>query len=310
MRRCHAAVNDRVKSSRAILMWGVAPMLLVGACATASGDQLAVVPTEGEGQPDSSSAMLDPCAKPNLTTVEPGALTFVTSPPPAPPFFLTEDPADRQGLEADLAYILAEELGYRSSQVTWEFVDPQELLSGEFVDYDIAVGSFSRRSANPSTMVFTQPYLQADLIVTTEDPDAASTLSGVPESGESRSDVLRWGFPVQGPVALWLAEEGRVIDDPVTFSGADQLVATGPVRRSTDVIVVDEYALRWLENVAQERLTPIAGLDPPAVEYALGLVAGNPLAICVDRALSEMSENGRLGDLQDLWLDPVRWAED
>ncbi len=56
-----------------------------------------MAPTGRADENDTERQCLDPCAKPNLTTVEPGAITFATSSVPTPPFFLTDDPSDREG---------------------------------------------------------------------------------------------------------------------------------------------------------------------------------------------------------------------
>lgn len=309
MRHCRAAVNERVKSGLLVGVLGFVSLLL-GACGSAAGEESVQPPIQVDDQSESLAAMLDPCAKPNLTTVEPGALTFATSTSPSSPFFLTDDPAERRGLEADLAYQLADVLGFRPGQVTWEFVDPEQLLSGEFVDYDIAIGGFSPQAHEGSAMVFTGPYLESDLVILVEDPEIATALSASTMSGVGVTNALRWGWPLQGPAASSVADQGWVVGEPVIFASVDQLISDGPVRRAVDVVVVDEHAVRWLEIVAGEPWIAVQGLDSLTVEYALGLVAGNPLATCIDRALSEMSENGSLLDLQNLWLDPLQWVDD
>jgi ABC-type amino acid transport substrate-binding protein len=156
------AVNERVP--RIQLLGGLAAVgaLLLTGCTSASGQEPVVPTPEVDTNADALAAMLDPCAKPNLTTVEPGAITFATSAVPAPPFFLTDDPSDREGFDADLAYSLAEVLGFRSGQVTWEYVPVDEVLSGEFVDYDLALGGLSATEAEGSPVVFSQPYLVVD----------------------------------------------------------------------------------------------------------------------------------------------------
>lgn len=173
-------------------------------------------PPPPEADADSLAHFLDPCAKLNLTTVKPGALTFVTSKVPSPPFFLTDEPSDREGFDSDLAYVLAEQLGFRPGEVAWEIVPSEQILSGEFVDYDIAIGGLTTGQLNGSSIVLSQAYATVSVIST------------------------------------------GAADDP------------------------------------------IAG--PQEIELTLGLVAGNPLAACVDDALIEMSELGTLEDLRERWL--------
>lgn len=208
---------DRVSDLRLLGGLGLVVGLLLTAC-TASADQQAITTTpEQEDQPDAVSEMLDPCAKPNLTTVEPGALTFTTSIVPDPPFFLTDKPSDREGFDSEFAYELAARLGFRPGEVTWEIVPADLVLSGEFVGYDVAIGGYVPESIETTSVDFSQSYLDRGLSSETNAPDDA---------------------------------------------------------------------------------------------FALALVAGNPLLACVDRALSELSDEGTLVGLRERWLTSIRSSQD
>ena len=221
------AVNERVPRLQQIGGVAAVGALLLTGCASASGQEPVVPTPEVDANADALAAMLDPCAKPNLTTVEPGAITFATSSVPAPPFFLTDDPSDREGFDADLAYSLAEVLGFRPGQVAWEYVPSEQILSGEFVNYDLALGGFTETGSESSPVVFSQPYLVVDA-----DVPAEPQLEPSPNEDDDRN------------------------------SPAD------------------------------------------AVELSFALVNGNPLLVCTDRALDEMSEVGTLDELREGWLDP------
>lgn len=177
MLHSRAAVTERVRRYRFVGVVAAVGALLLGGC-TAASSQEPVAPIPDAT--DNSAALayvLDPCALPNLTTVEPGAITFAATRVPAPPLFNTDDPSDRDGFESDLAYALAEELGFRSGQVTWEVVAPAQILSGEFIDYDVAIGSLTPNV--DSAVVFSEPYLEVDATVladTDESPAGAVEL--------------------------------------------------------------------------------------------------------------------------------------
>lgn len=184
MRRCRAAVIDRVRRHHLVGAHLTVGILLLSGCASASGQEPVAPITEVGANADALAPMLDPCAKPNLTTVEPGAITFVTSAVPAPPFFLTDDPSDREGFDADLAYSLAEVLGFRPGQVTWEYAPMRQILSGEFVDYDLALGGFTQTGSEGAPVVFSQPYASIDSALL---PDTAVESS--PDGGGDFGDV-------------------------------------------------------------------------------------------------------------------------
>lgn len=133
-------------------------------CTPAASEEPAAPPPVPEAEFESLAQFLDPCAKPNLTTVEPGALTFATATLPSPPFFFTDEPSDREGVDSELAYVLAEELGFRPGAVTWVIVPAEQILSGEFIDFDIAIGGLSASQANESSLVFSQAYASVNVI--------------------------------------------------------------------------------------------------------------------------------------------------
>ena len=297
---------------RTLIAVGLAGSVLLSACADASGEEASAPSAKPTEDSEALSSALDPCAKPNLTTVEPGALTFVTSAVPAPPFFLTDEPSDRLGLEADLAYVLAGELGFRPGEVTWEFVAAEQVLAGEFTDFDIALGGYTASNSTGELVEFTQPYLESDLALLSDSPAVAAALNGTTAEDSPPIDPaqLRWATRGNDPTVLGLVSEGRRVGDTVRFDGADQLVADAPIRRSSDVFVVDEWIASWLTDVANEAAPVVSGVDAGTTEYVMAVVAGNPLLPCVDRALEEMSETGTFTQLRDRWGDPAQWRQD
>ena len=296
----------RIRSSSALL---VLLGLLITACTSASGEETSVPSSQSGKEGDIPAVDLDPCAKPNLTTVEPGALTFATSSVPAPPYFLTDEPADRLGFEADLAYVLAEVLGFRPGEVTWEFVPRAQIESGEFTQFDVAVGGFT--GDDSAFLAYSRPYLEIDLAVVSDSPAAVAELAGPrdDQSGDSEATRLQWAGRGHDPERLGLLGPAT-LGDVVPYDGADQLLSDSSIRRSVDVIIADNWVTAWLTDIAEDRSLIDVGIDAGATNYVMAVVAGNPLASCVDRALEEMSENGSLAQLRSRWSDPAQWRED
>ena len=291
---------------------GVGLVLAGCAAPTNESDPDPMNETSVEDDASSLAISLDPCAKPNLTTVEPGALTFVTSAVPAPPYFLSDDPADRLGLEADLAYLLAEQLGFRPAEVIWELIPAEQILSGEFTAFDVALGGFSAIDADASAVDFTRPYLIRDTVVIAENDDVRNALQGSPadegDGPEPRS--LRWGSSAHGVDDRDLVARGWDLSQVGTFVGAQELLSGGSAWTASEVVVTDDAHATWLQEIAGESPRSVSGVEPPPLQYSLALVRGNPLQPCIDRALGEMSEAGTLDDLENRWLDPRAWSED
>ena len=256
---------------------------------------------------------LDPCSRPNMTTVEPGALTFATSDTPAPPYFLTEVPADRRGLESDLAYELADRMGFRPQEVTWEFVSPDEVVTGQFVDYDIAIAGFAPRSEEFPAVEYTRPYLEVGYEVVSTAEDVPAVLTGTRPADDDADQArapgdLAWGASFQGSGPPWLIGEGWM-EYETRYDWVRGGVSLEAALEFTDAIVIDEHTRRWLQEIQDIDTTTVGGVPVPEGSYAMVMVAGNPLLGCVDRALGEMSEAGELSELGDRWLEPRSWIE-
>ena len=318
--------TKRPAAGRSLLGPGLGPILgsvsiaalVLAGCA--NGDTAAVPAPEPTASADAGAEVdvLDPCSRPNLTTVEPGALTFATSDVPAPPFFLTDEPADRLGLESDLAYAIAERMGFRPQEVTWEFVSPDEVVTGRFVDYDIAIGGFTPRSEQFPAVAYTRPYAELPLTLVTTTDEVPAVLQGVRSSGEGTEegagavrtpDQLAWAATFQGPGPPWLIEQGWMEFD-TRYEWARGGISVEGALDLADVVVVDEPTLSWLTEVGDVDFSRIAGVEVPTASLAMAMVAGNPLLACVDRAVGEMSEEGELSDVLDRWTNPDSWTEE
>lgn len=307
---------DRARARTVMVLVGAAALL--AACAS-SGDDGVALPLEPDPSPSTEAVdILDPCAKPNLTTVEPGALTFATPAGPIPPYFLTDEPSDQLGLESALAYVLAEQLGFRNQEVTWEVVPAEQVLTGEFTDFDIALGGFVARPDEFPIIDYSTPYLvtSVDVVATGDDVrgvlvgGAGSTAVATQEDAPRLTPLdLRWTASVQGLGRPWLASQGWLSDRGLTIwaRGGLEMIAA---EDGTDVRIIDEPTQEWLTTIAEEEVSIVPGVTPPDAEYSLAMVAGNPLVACVERALGEMSETGQLQELTTTWLDPVMWIEE
>lgn len=281
--------------------------VLLAGCAS-GGDAAISSSVPADEDSDAELVILDPCAKPNLTTIEPGAISFVTPSAPAPPYFLTDEPSDREGLEAALAYELAEELGFRPQEVTWDLVPAEQILTGEFVDFDVAIGGFVARPDEFPIIDYTSPYLATTTVLDVNDDAVRRALLGV--GGELTPTQVRFAAPVQGAGRPWLMSKEWLPEGGGLALWARGGLEMDQARAATDARLIDEPTRQWLTEVKGVEISNVAGASPPEVEYSLAMVAGNPLVACVDRALAEMSENGTLDDLRTTWLAPGAWVKD
>src|SRR5262245_20606158 len=74
---------------------------------------------DDSGSSGDESVSLTDCTPDKLTTVEDGTLTVATDKPAFPPYFEDNDPANGKGFESAVAYAIADQLGFDSSDVKW-----------------------------------------------------------------------------------------------------------------------------------------------------------------------------------------------
>ena len=304
MPRSRGAETDQVRGLLVLALGCV----LVSACAADAAVDGApnVVPQPDDVQPELEA--LDPCSRPNLTTVEPGALTFTTSTAPAQPFFLSDEPADRLGFESELAYSVAEQLGFRPQEVTWEFAPAEDVLTGTFVDFDIAVDGYVARPDEFPAITYSTPYLETTTVLDVSNDDIRRILLGV--NSQTPPSALRFAAPVQGAGRPWLLEKGWIPEGGGLAMWARAGSEMEQARESTDAQLLDAFTGQWLEEVADLEVSGVAGVDPPDIAMSFAMVQGNPLVSCVDRALAEMSESGDLEAITEMWLSPEMWRID
>ncbi len=245
--------------------------------------------------------------QPNLTTVEPGALTFTSHRlrQPRRTFFPMSRPAR---LESGTAYAVAEQLGFRPQEVTWEFAPAEDVLTGSFLDFDVAVDGYVARPDEYPAIAYSTPYLETTTVLDVPDDDARRVLLGV--SQQTQPSSLRFAAPVQGTGRPWLLDKGWIPEGGGLAMWARAGSEMQEARIVTDAQLIDEPTRQWLESIADIDVSNVAGVDPPDIALSFAMVQGNPLAACVDRALAELSESGELETIVETWLDPEMWRID
>jgi polar amino acid transport system substrate-binding protein len=268
----------------------VAAALAVTACA----------PQESTSAADPTGG---PCSPDQLQTLEPGTLTLATDPTAYEPWMVGNDPVNQQGYESAVAYAVADELGYASTDVTWTRVPFNAALQPGDKPFDFDINQFAITDERAQVADFSSPYYTVtQVVVATTDSPAA----GVTKVADLRG--LRLG--AQAGTAGFRAVTDVIKPDsaPIAFDTRDE--ATLALQNGqVDAIVVDLPAAFSIVSAVLSGgvlVGQVPDSADPADQFGLLLEKGSPITSCVSQAVDALQADGTLAKLEKQFLsDPA-----
>ncbi len=246
------------------------------------------------------------CSVDNLTLVSAGVLTAATGEPAFPPWVGTTDgenfdvPESQTGYESALVYEIASRLGFADDQVTWVRTGFDEAIAPGPKNFDFNIQQYSITDERAQVVDFSEPYyVTQQALVTFEDGDFA----GVTTLDELKP--ARLGAQI-GTTSLDFIDNVIQPDAQAfvydTNADAKAALDAGQI----DGIVVDLPTAYFITAVEIEG-TIVAGTfaaqaDEPD-EFGLLFAKDNPLRECIDPVIVEMTNDGTIEALIDLWLE-------
>src|ERR1700740_2763449 len=96
-----------------------------------------------------------------------GALTVATDKPAYPPWFQSNNPANGKGYESAVAYAIAKELSFKTSQVHWGYepFDASYAPGPKKFDFDVNEISYTPQRATAGSFSNSYYDVQQDLVV-------------------------------------------------------------------------------------------------------------------------------------------------
>ena len=305
---------------RAIALLGVAALALAACGDGATDDTASVEPTDavaqeptddasdapGEESTDAAAAgSIEGCDPASLETLTDGVLTFATSEPAFEPWMVDNDPTNKEGYEAAVAYALAGTLGYEDAAVEWVRVPFEAAIAPGPKDFDVAINQFSINDERRQAVDFSSPYYDVR--------QAVVAVEGSPAVGATMVDELS--------EVLFGAQVGTTSLDAITSlvaptmqprvfnSNEDAVTALG--NGQVDAIVVALPTAFFVTAVQIEDGVIVGQLpetgDEPE-QFGMVLDLGSPLTDCVSQGVDALEADGTLDALQDEWLADVAGA--
>jgi polar amino acid transport system substrate-binding protein len=290
-----------VTARRRIFLTSAAALVMVLA-AVATGCGSTKEASTGTGGTTSASS----CKKSDLNLVKAGVLTIGTDNPAFPPWFggtphkpwQVSDPRSGEGYESAVAYAVAKHLGFHKSEVEWIHVPFNNSFAPgpKSFDFDINQISFDKKRAE--VVDFSDSYYDVNqsIVVNKGTPIA---------SAQSIAELKPYSLGAQlGTTSYdFIKKEIKPSKQPSVFpqnAGAVQALKN----KQIDGLVVDLPTAFYVTavQVPDAKVLGQFPTKPGGEHFGMVFEKGNPLRVCVNKALAKLRSDGTLKQLQQKWL--------
>ncbi len=234
-------------------------------------------------------------------TISPGVLTVATGNPAYFPWVIDDDPESGNGFEAAVAYAVAGEMGFADDAVTWVRTGFDESIQPGEKNFDFNLQQFSITEDREKVVDFSMPYYSAAMAVLTRQDVVEAGAS--PDMASLRG--LKWGAAASTTAVPMLTDFINPDADPLLYNDSADVVEAMKANQ-IDAALFDLPTALYLSAVVLDGGTilgqfPAARTDNPD-NFGMLMQEGNPLKDCVDAAISALATNGRLAEIEAVWL--------
>ena len=234
-------------------------------------------------------------------TLEDGVLTVATGNPAYYPWVIDDTPESGEGFEAAVAYAVANAMGFADDQVKWVRTSFDEAIQPGAKNFDFNLQQYSITPERAQMVDFSKPYYTSAMaVLTTEkavEAGAEPTLASL--------KGLVWGADANTTAVPMLTEIVAPEKDPLLY-GDNADVTAAMQAGQIDAALFDLPTALYLAAVVVEGGTVLGQFPPDRSEnpdrFGLLMEKGNPLRECVDAAIAELTESGRLAEIEATWL--------
>ena len=256
--------------------------LALTACGGSANSAASSVASSAASSEAVSSAAAD------LTTVEAGKLTMATN-AAFPPYEMTTDAGEFEGIDVDTAKAIAEKLGLELQIDDMDF--DAALLSVQQGKADIVMAGVTVTDERKAVMDFSDSYATGiQSIIVPNDSDIAS-----PDDLAGKTIGTQRGTTGYIYCSDDFGDENVVAyDDGLT---AVQALNNGQV----DAVVIDNAPAK--EFVAANPGLKVLDTSYAEEDYAIGMAKGSALEDAVNKALEELKADGTLQSIVDKYIN-------
>jgi polar amino acid transport system substrate-binding protein len=257
--------------------------------------------------PQDSSTATDTSTDPNATpadcaqgkTITDGTLTIATDSPAYEPWFKGNDPSNGKGYESDVAYTVADALGFDRGSVTWVKEPFNKSFAPGDKDFDFDINQISITPARAKVVTFSDGYYTAAqaLIALKDSPVAQAT-----SIADLQDDKL--GAQTGTTSLTAIREDIDPSTEPLVFDDTN-VAKQALLNHQVDAIVADLPTAFYITAVQIPSATIVGQFQQQGgspEQFGMLFEKDNSLAECVNQALATMTSDGTLDRIQQKWL--------
>ena len=275
--------------------------IMITAAIAALGTGLAACGSSGSGATSSGTTASAAAASCTYAGVQKelyskGVLTVATDKPAYPPWFEDNNPASGKGYESAVAYAVAKQLGFKTSQVKWAYEPFNDAYAPGPKKFDFDINEVSVTPQRATAVTFSTSYydvqqalvaLKGTPIVTKHSPAELKTYIFGDQVGTTSLAFIN--------SAIQPAQTPKVYE---TLNDVKQALQTHQIA----ALVTDTPTAQYISSSEIPHSVMVAQFPSSGEHYGLLFAKGNPLVTCVNKALATLKSNGTLAALQKKYL--------
>ena len=240
------------------------------------------------------------CSASTLALYKQGQLTVATDSPAYSPWFDNNDPSDGKGFESAVAYAVAKELGFSTSQVKWVTESFDNSYAPGNKDFDFDINEISITSSRAKAVDFSTGYYTAN--------QGVLTLSTSKYAGATSLAALKGAkIGVQVATTSYQAVESQIkpTGSVSVYNTTDDEV-NALKDGQVDAIVTDMPTVFYLASAELDNGKIVGQFSydggGAAEQFGLLLQKGSGLTSCVNQAIAKLQSSGQLASITKQWL--------
>jgi polar amino acid transport system substrate-binding protein len=273
-------------------------MMSAVAAAVAISAGVAACGSSSSSGPSAASGTAASCTNASIQKdlYKQGQLTVATDSPAYPPWFENNDPANGKGFESAVAYAIAKQLGFKTSQVHWVYepFDASYAPGPKKFDFDINEISYTPQRATAVT--FSASYYDVS--------QSLVALKGTPIVTKHTPAELKtyvYGDQVGTTSLAFITSQIQPTAQPKVFQTLND-VKSALQTHQIAAFVTDTPTAQYISSSEIPGSEMVAQFPSTGEHYGLLFSLGDPLVTCVNKAIGTLRANGTLAALQKQYL--------
>jgi polar amino acid transport system substrate-binding protein len=279
---------------RRIMITAAVVALGTGLAACGSSSSGSGASSAGSGTPSAAASCTNAAIQKDLYTK--GVLTVGTDKPVYPPWFESNNPSNGKGYESAVAYAVANQLGFKKSQVKWAYEPFDNSYAPGPKKFDFDINEVSVTPQRAQAVTFSNSYYDVQ--------QALVALKGTPiVTKHAPADLKTYVFGDQvGTTSLaFINSQIQPTQTPKVFETLND-VKQALQTHQIAALVADTPTAQFISSSEIKNSIMVAQFPSTGEHFGLLFQKGNPLVGCVNKALATLHSNGTLAALQKKYL--------